>query len=135
MPRVWLGDNGPPDPDSAHHYVRPVSDDDADPALVEACRAAMHGEEFLYPEAVAAFMRDFLSRGDYVGGPQDLLTGREREIVTLIADSYTGKEIADRLVISENTVEGHRGNILHKLGLRDRVALTRYAIRRGLVEP
>jgi DNA-binding NarL/FixJ family response regulator/anti-sigma regulatory factor (Ser/Thr protein kinase) len=131
---VWLGDHEPPDPDAAHHYLGPVDDRAEDPALVEACRAALHGKDFLYPEAVAAFMRDFLRRGEYVGGPKDLLTRREREIVTLIADSYTGKEIAEKLVISEKTVERHRGNILLKLGLRDRVALTRYAIRRGLVE-
>ncbi|CAA9492584.1 MAG: hypothetical protein AVDCRST_MAG67-1359 [uncultured Solirubrobacteraceae bacterium] len=131
---VWLGGQAPPDPDGAHHYLAPVDDGDADPALVEACRAAMRGREFLYPAAVAAFMRDFLKRGEYVGGPKDLLTRREREIVTLIADSYTGKEIAEKLVISEKTVERHRGNILLKLGLRDRVALTRYAIRRGLIE-
>ena len=130
---VWLGDEATPDPDSAHHYLGPV-EHDVDPALVEARRAALHGEDFLYPEAVAAFMRDFLKSGEYVGGPKDLLTRREREIVTLIADSYTGKEIAEQLVISEKTVERHRGNILLKLGLRDRVALTRYAIRRGLVE-
>ena len=80
-------------------------------------------------------MRDFLRRGEYVAGPKDLLTRREREVVALIADSLTGKEIADRLVISEKTVERHRANILQKLGLRDRVALTRYAIRRGLIEP
>ena len=93
----------------------------------------MHGEEFLYPDAVAAFMRDFLKRGEYVSGPKDLLTRREREVVTLIAESYTGKEIAGKLVISEKTVERHRTNVLIKLGLRDRVALTRYAIRRGLI--
>ena len=131
---VWLGDHAPPDPDSAHRYAGPASESDEDPALVEACRAAMHGREFLYPEAVAAFMRDFLKRGEYVSGPKDLLTRREREIVTLIAESCTGKEIAERLVISEKTVERHRGNILLKLGLRDRVALARYAIRRGLIE-
>ncbi|MDP1848591.1 MAG: LuxR C-terminal-related transcriptional regulator [Solirubrobacteraceae bacterium] len=131
---VWLGDHEPPDPAAAHRYLGPVDDRREDPALVDACLAAMHGRDFLYPEAVAAFMRDFLKRGEYVGGPKDLLTRREREIVTLIADSLTGKEIAEKLVISEKTVERHRGNILLKLGLRDRVALTRYAIRRGLVE-
>ncbi len=131
---VWLGDHEPPDREAAHHYLGPVDDRREDPALVEACRAAMHGRDFLYPEAVAAFNRDFLRRGEYVGGPKDLLTRREREIVTLIADSLTGREIAQKLVISEKTVERHRGNILLKLGLRDRVALTRYAIRRGLIE-
>jgi DNA-binding CsgD family transcriptional regulator/anti-sigma regulatory factor (Ser/Thr protein kinase) len=132
---VWLGENAPPDPDSAHHYVAPVDPDEPDPALVDACRAALRGEDFLYPEAVAAFMREFLKRGEYMNGPQDPLTRREREVVRLIADSYTGREIAEELVISEKTVERHRGNILLKLGLRDRVALARYAIRHGLIEP
>jgi DNA-binding NarL/FixJ family response regulator/anti-sigma regulatory factor (Ser/Thr protein kinase) len=131
---VWLGDAAPPDPGTAHHYTAPV-DEDSDPALIEACRAAMRGQDFLYPEAVVAFMRDFLRRGEYVTPPKDLLTRREREVVALIADSHTGKEIAEKLVISEKTVERHRSNILVKLGLKDRVALTRYAIRRGLIEP
>jgi DNA-binding CsgD family transcriptional regulator/anti-sigma regulatory factor (Ser/Thr protein kinase) len=105
-----------------------------DPHLIEACRAALHGEPFLYAQAVAAFMRDFLHRGTLVAHiARDQLTPREREIVVLIADSLTSREIADRLTISEKTVERHRQNILIKLGLRDRVALTRYAIRRGLV--
>ena len=132
---VWLGTSEPADPDRAHRYVAPSDPAASDPDLVEACRAAMHGEEFLYPEAVAAFMRNFLRHGEYLAGqPEDPLTRREIEVVRLIADSYTGKEIAERLVISEKTVERHRGNILMKLGLRDRVALARYAVRRGLIE-
>ncbi len=131
---VWLGEHAPGAPVDADRHLGPAEEPGEDPALVEACRAALHGREFLYPEAVAAFMRDFLRRGEYVGGPKDLLTRREREVLTLIADSLTGREIAGRLVISEKTVERHRGNILLKLGLRDRVALTRYAIRRGLIE-
>ena len=67
--------------------------------------------------------------------PDDPLTPRESEVVKLIAEGLTSREIADTLVISEKTVERHRANVLEKLGLRDRVALTRYAIRRGLVEP
>jgi DNA-binding NarL/FixJ family response regulator len=55
--------------------------------------------------------------------------------VKLVAEGYTTKDIAETLVIAEKTVERHRANILEKLGLRDRVELTRYAIRRGLVEP
>ena len=53
----------------------------------------------------------------------------------LIAEGHTSREIAETLVISEKTVERHRANILEKLGMRDRVELTRYAIRRGLIEP
>ena len=67
--------------------------------------------------------------------PDDPLTLRESEIVKLIAEGHTTREIAAALVISEKTVERHRANVLEKLGMRDRVDLTRYAIRRGLSEP
>jgi DNA-binding NarL/FixJ family response regulator len=104
--------------------------------LVEACRATMRGEPFLYPAAVKALIRDHLDRtGDRETIPDDPLSARESEIVKLIAEGHTSREIADLLVISEKTVERHRANILSKLGMRDRVDLTRYAIRRGLVEP
>jgi DNA-binding NarL/FixJ family response regulator len=104
--------------------------------LVEACRAAMRGEPFLYPGAVRALMREYLDRaraGEAVR--RDLLTPREEEVVKLVAEAHTNEEIADMLVISKKTVERHRANILEKLGMRDRVELTRYAIRRGLVQP
>jgi DNA-binding NarL/FixJ family response regulator len=104
----------------------------ADRDLVEACRAAMRGEPFLYPAAVAVLIRDFLDRAD---APADPLTPRELEIVKLVAEGFTSEEIAETLVISKKTVEHHRSHILEKLGMRDRVDLTRYAIRRGLVEP
>jgi DNA-binding NarL/FixJ family response regulator len=108
----------------------------ADRDLVEACRAAMRGEPFLYPGAVRALMRDWLDR---VRRGQDIdddpLTMRETEIVKLVAEARTSREIAELLVISEKTVERHRTNILAKLGMRDRVELVRYAIRRGLVQP
>jgi DNA-binding NarL/FixJ family response regulator len=105
----------------------------ADRDLVEACRAAMRGEPFLYPAAVAALIRDYLDRGDAT--PRDPLTPRELEIVKLVAEGSTSEEIAEAPVISKKTVEHHRSHILEKLGMRDRVDLTRYAIRRGLVEP
>ena len=117
---------------AAGYVLKSVADRD----LVEACRAAMRGEPFLYPGAVRALIRDYLDRA-YAGEAvrEDPLTPRELEIVQLIAESRTSKEIAELLTISEKTVERHRANILDKLGLRDRVQLTRYAIRRGLVEP
>jgi DNA-binding NarL/FixJ family response regulator len=108
----------------------------ADRDLVEACRATMRGEPFLYPAAVTALIREHLDRakdGDVISG--DPLTPRESEIVKLVAEGYSSKEIAEMLVISPKTVERHRANVLEKLGLRDRVALTRYAIRHGLIEP
>jgi DNA-binding NarL/FixJ family response regulator len=108
----------------------------ADRDLVHACRAAMRGEPFLYPDAVRALVRDHLERARRgEATPQDVLSPRETEVLKLIAEGHSGREIAELLVISEKTVERHRANVLEKLGLRDRVALTRYAIRRGLVEP
>jgi DNA-binding NarL/FixJ family response regulator len=108
----------------------------ADRDLLEACRAAMRGEPFLYPGVVTALIREYqqrIHRGEAV--PHSMLTGREEEIVKLIAEGQSAKDIAELLVISTKTVDRHRSNILHKLGLRDRLDLTRYAIRTGLVEP
>jgi DNA-binding NarL/FixJ family response regulator len=108
----------------------------ADRDLVEACRAAMRGEPFLYPGAVTALIRDFLERGGNGDALREHpLTPREHEVLKLIAASYSNQEIADALVISVKTVERHHANILEKLGMHDRVQLTRYAIRRGLIEP
>ena len=104
--------------------------------LVEACRAAMRGEPFLYPGGVRALMRDYVERaraGEVGSG--EILTPREEEILKLVAEAHTNEEIGKMLFISKKTVERHRANILEKLGMRDRVELTRYAIRRGLVEP
>jgi len=108
----------------------------ADRDVVAAVRGAMRGEPFLYPRAVRAIVRDYLERarrGEPT--PRDPLTPRELEIVKLIAEAHSNDEIAELLVISKKTVERHRANILEKLGMHDRVQLTRYAIRRGLVEP
>jgi DNA-binding NarL/FixJ family response regulator len=108
----------------------------ADRDLVEAVRATMRGESFIYPGAVKALIREHLDRlssGDE--SHDDPLSPRESEVLKLVAEGYTTKEIAATLVIAEKTVERHRANILEKLGMRDRVELTRYAIRRGLVEP
>ena len=106
----------------------------ADRDLVEACRATMRGEPFIYPGAVAALIRDHLDRTSDVEHTREILTPRELEVLKLIAEAHSSKEIAQILVISVKTVERHRENILEKLGMRDRVELTRYAIRRGLVE-
>jgi DNA-binding NarL/FixJ family response regulator len=108
----------------------------ADRDLVEAVRAAMRGEPFLYAGAERALVRDYVERaraGEEL--PEEPLTPREQQIVKLIAESHTNRQIAELLTISEKTVETHRSNILEKLGMRDRVELTRYAIRRGFVEP
>jgi len=104
--------------------------------LIEACRATMRGEPFLYPAAVRALVRDYLdraSRGEDT--PEDPLSPRELEVVKLIAEGFTSEEIGEQLFISKKTVDRHRENVLEKLGMRNRVELTRYAIRRGLVTP
>ena len=104
--------------------------------LIEACRAAMRGEPFLYPAAVTALIRDYLERASSgEETPEDPLSPRELEVVKLIAEGNTSEEIAGQLFISKKTVDRHRANMLEKLGMRNRVELTRYAIRRGLVEP
>ncbi len=108
----------------------------ADQDLVEACRAVMRGEPFLYPSDVPALVREFIEEArDGDGARRGMLTPREEEIVKLIAEGYTSRQIAGLLVIAPKTVESHRANILQKLAMRDRVELTRYAIRSGLVEP
>jgi DNA-binding NarL/FixJ family response regulator len=116
---------------AAGYVVKKVADRD----LVEACRATIRGEPFLYPGAVTGLINDYLRRARDGEMPGDPLTPRESEVIKLVAESYTNREIAKALVISESTVERHRANILEKLGMRDRVQLTRYAIRNGLVEP
>jgi DNA-binding NarL/FixJ family response regulator len=109
---------------------------EADQDIVEACRAALRGQPFIYPRVLSTLMRRYLervARGERPGrGP---LTPRETEIVKLIAEGRTSQEIAELLVISPKTVERHRANVLEKLDMRDRVEVTRYAIREGLIEP
>jgi DNA-binding NarL/FixJ family response regulator len=104
--------------------------------LVEACRATMRGEPFLYPGAMTRLVRSYLDRlRQGADLPQQILTAREEEVLKLVAEGNSSKEIAELLTISVKTVERHRSNILQKLGLRDRLDLTRYAIRAGLLEP
>ncbi len=106
----------------------------ADRDLIEAIRATMRGESYLYPAAVTALIRDWLQRGR-TQLPERLLTPREEQVVKLIAEGFSAKEIAEQLFISAKTVDRHRSNVLQKLGMRDRLELTRFAIRTGLVEP
>lgn len=108
----------------------------ADRDLVAAVRAAMRGESFLYPAAITALVRDYLERASAgEDAPEDPLTARELQVLKLIAEAHTNDQIAAELEIARRTVERHRANILGKLHMRDRVELTRYAIRRGLVQP
>jgi DNA-binding NarL/FixJ family response regulator len=105
----------------------------ADTDLIGALRTVADGRTFLSGEAQRDLMDDWLEGGR--SEPDDPLTPRELEVVKLIAEAYTNRQIAETLKVSEKTVESHRANVLAKLGMRDRVELARYAIRRGLVEP
>jgi DNA-binding NarL/FixJ family response regulator len=105
---------------------------DADRDLIEACRAALRGETFLYPPTVRTLLRAWID--DPSRAPASRLTPREEEVVKLVAESYTSDEIGRKLHISRRTVERHRENLLAKLGIRDRVELTRYAIRHRLID-
>jgi len=103
----------------------------ADTQLVDAIHAAIRGEPFISPVAEEELLRNWLEADER----SNELTQRELEVVKLIAEAHTNKQIAQILNLSEKTVESHRGNVLAKLGMRDRVELVRYAIRRGLIEP
>ena len=107
-----------------------------DQDIIGACRAALGGEPFIYPNALSTLMRRHLASVDHGQNPAaGLLTPRETEVVKLIAEGHSSSEIADMLFISLKTVDRHRTNLLEKLDMNDRVQVTRYAIRTGLVEP
>ncbi|MDX6724458.1 MAG: hypothetical protein QOD44_156 [Solirubrobacteraceae bacterium] len=105
----------------------------ADQDLVDAVRAVARGESFLTNSAQRSLVREWMA--DPSSGPREPLSPREQEVLKLIADAHTNREISEMLGLAEKTVESHRGSILRKLGMRDRVELVRYAIRRGLIEP
>ncbi|MFI5865388.1 response regulator [Streptomyces sp. NPDC051546] len=108
----------------------------ADRDLVEACRAAIRDEPFIYPGAETTLIHTYLDRARRQDPlPARAITEREEEILKLVAEGHSSKEIGELLVISAKTVERHRANLLQKLGMRDRLELTRYAIRVGLIEP
>jgi DNA-binding NarL/FixJ family response regulator len=106
---------------------------EADQDLVAALRAVARGESFLTNAAERTLIRRWMDEG-VAAGPREPLTAREEQIVKLIAEAHTNVQIAETLHVSEKTVESHRANVLRKLGMRDRVEIVRYAIRRGLVE-
>jgi DNA-binding NarL/FixJ family response regulator len=104
----------------------------ADTDLVDALRAVAQGRPFLTSPAQRELLREW---EEGTAGTDDALTPREQEVLKLIAEAHTNRQIAETLMLSEKTVESHRANLLSKLGMRDRVELVRYAIRRGLIEP
>ena len=100
--------------------------------LVSAIRAVYHGGSFLYPSAATALIQDYRLQA-LEGDSYDQLTPREREILKLIAEGHTSREIAEMLFISLKTVMGHRAKIMEKLGLHNRTELIKYAMRKGVL--
>jgi two-component system, NarL family, response regulator NreC len=105
----------------------------ADTELIEAIRTVHRGEVFLYPAATKLLVDGYLTKSARDDDPYDGLTEREREVLKLVAEGYSGTEIAERLVISPKTVDTYRERIMQKLGMRHRYELVRYALRKGML--
>ncbi len=109
----------------------------ADPSeLLNAIRVVSRNKAYLFPSLARKLLDDYLERLE-VGEEKDSyakLTAREREVLKLIGEGYTSREIAEMLFISLNTVERHRTNIMDKLGMHNKSQLIRFAIRKGLVK-
>jgi len=103
--------------------------------LASGIRAVHHGNSFLSPVAAKAFVEDYQRVAPVRGrnDPYQQLTGREREVLKLIGEGYTTKEIARMLVLSPKTVEGHKTNLMAKLDIHNKTELIKYAIRKGIV--
>ena len=103
--------------------------------LLAAIRAVYQGEAYLSPAVTKAVLTDYLAqRTGQNQSPYDSLTLREKEILRLVADGRTTRDIGDLLCLSEKTVEKHRASLMHKLGLQSLSQLVKYAIRKGLIE-
>jgi len=99
--------------------------------LVSALRSVCKGYSYLYPSLTPGFIQDYLTHVEKQ--PFDLLTSREREVLKLIADGFTSRQIADKLILSLKTVIGYRTKILAKLDIHNEADLIRYALKQGLV--
>jgi len=104
--------------------------------LLSAVRSVAEGKIYLYSSLAKTLVGEYLSQADLDGAAAAAngLTDREQQILRLIAQEHTGKEIAKQLQISSRTVDRHRDNLMAKLNLHSRVALVKYAIRKGLID-
>ncbi|MCL4394888.1 MAG: response regulator transcription factor [Chloroflexi bacterium] len=107
----------------------------ADTELIDAIRVIARGGVFLYPSATRMLLEDYLERAR--SGEErdsfDTLSEREREVLKLIAEGYTGSEIGEQLALSVKTVDTYRARLMDKLHLQSRAELVRYALRKGLL--
>ena len=101
--------------------------------LINAIRVVSRGEVWLYPALAQRLVKDYLSKATGERTPQSILSPREQEILTLLAEGYDNNAIAEKLVISPSTVHTHRSNIMNKLGLNTRHELVQYARQNGLI--
>ncbi len=101
--------------------------------LINAVRVVYQGQVFLYPTMTQKLVNGYLKLSEWDEEVGPTLSPREKEILSLQAEGYSSKEIADRLVISPSTVHSHRGNLMDKLGLNNRRELIQYARKRGLI--
>jgi two-component system response regulator NreC len=107
----------------------------ADSELIEAIRVVHRDEVFLYPSAAKLLLGKYLQRSEAGEPAYDGLTQRERDVLRLTAEGYTGQEIAERLVLSPKTVDTYRQRVMEKLNLHHRSELVKYALRKGLLQP
>ena len=106
----------------------------ASPELASGIRSVFRGDSYLSPSVAKLLLEDYQNRSDRVShDPYEPLTDRERDVFKLVAEGYTTKEIADRLMVSPKTVEGHRTNLMAKLGIHNRIELVKYALRKGII--
>jgi two-component system response regulator NreC len=102
--------------------------------VIQAVKRAYRGEAVLHPSVAKLLIRDYLSRVEKgEEASYDTLSDREREILKLIAEGKTNREMADLLYLSVKTVQAHRANLMRKLGMHDRTELVKYAIRKGII--
>jgi two-component system, NarL family, response regulator NreC len=102
--------------------------------LLEAIRVVSRGEVFLYPAMAQKLVRGYLKLADWENDTQTILSPREKEILFLMAEGYSYKNIAEKLVISPSTVYSHRSNLMSKLGLNNRHELIEYARKRQFTQ-
>ncbi len=99
--------------------------------LIAAIQEVSRGHVYLSPQVSGALVKAFLSKTEL---PRDPLSPRERQVLQLVAEGKTSKEVASQLGISLKTAESHRARIMEKLDIHDTAGLVRYALRRGLTE-
>ncbi len=102
--------------------------------LASGIRSVYHGDSYLSPSVARLLVEDYQHGDGRVShDPYEQLTNRERDVFKLVAEGHTTQEIADMLVVSPKTVEGHRANLMAKLGIHNRIELVKYALRKGII--